>query len=265
MLPQPFPLADAPEPPGDDPDLVAVGMPPDDRARGNFQAILDSLDKRIQARERWFGGDMLAEREVRLQRLLAAPDASLAGNHTWDMIQLELWGAPSAYLDDSYAEFEAELRLRAARQAMRPEVLHAARTWEKPILDTLAARAVAALQDGAKPIWIRGLEVQYPGYDDISTTDSFAVVRERIMARFPKTPPVFAILSEHTRKGWIAVNGGRGVFLSWLVAGWVALFLLLVFWNLGSAWLLSRRYGAYLARISDDLPDRGLGRASSVS
>jgi hypothetical protein len=226
-------------------------MPPDDRASGKFQAILDSIDRRIQARERWFGGDMQAEREVRLQRLLAAPDASLAGNHTWDMIQLELWGAPLAYLDDSYAEFEAELRLRAARQAMRPEVLNAARTWEQPILDTLAAQAVAALQDGAKPLWIRGLDVQYPGSGYINVTDSFAVVREHILARFPKTPPVFAVLSEHTRKGWIAVEGGRGVFLSWLVAGWVVLSLLLVFWNLGSAWLLSRRYGAYLARLSN--------------
>ncbi len=81
--------------------------------------------------------------------------------------------------------------------------------------------------------------------------DTAAVVREHILARFPKTPPVFAVLSEHTRKGWIAVEGGRGVFLSWLVAGWVVLSLLLVFWNLGSAWLLSRRYGAYLARLSN--------------
>ncbi len=251
LIPQPFPLADAPEPPGDDPTLVAVGMPPDDRARGNFQAILDSLDKRIQARERWLGGDMQAEREVRLQRLLAGPDASLAGNHTWDMVQLELWASLSAPLDDDYAEFEAKFRLNAARQAMRPEVLNVARTWEKPILDTLAAQAVAALQEGAKPIWIRGLEVQYPGPDDISVTDSFAVVRERIMARFPTTPPVFAVLSEHTRNGWIAVNGGRGVFLSWLVSGWVGLSLLLVIWNLGSAWLLSRRYHTYLARLSD--------------
>lgn len=250
VIPAPFPLAEAPHPPGGDVELVPVALPPDSAARRKHQQILDSIDRRIQARERWFGGDRLAERETRLQRLLEGPDASLAGNETWDMIQFELWAYDRESPGEEYAAFHAKLRRNRALQAMRPEVLDAARSWEKPILDTLAAQAVAALQDRARPVWIRGLRTLQTGWTHIDVTDSFAVVRERILARFPQCPPVYAVLSRRTGKGWIAERGGRGIFLSWLVSGWIVLSALVVAWNLGSAWWLSRRAAAYQARIS---------------
>jgi hypothetical protein len=252
VIPAPFPLAGPTNPPGGDFDLVPVALPPDSAARRKHERILDSIDRRIQARERWLGGDRLAERETRLQRLLAGPDASLAGNHTWDMIQLELWSPGLARLDEDYAEFDAKVRLQAARQAMRPEVLDAARTWEKPILDTLAAQAVAALQERARPVWIRGLRTVSTGsgWTFIDADDSFAIVRERILARFPQCPPVYAVLSRRTGKGWVAENGGRGPFLSWIATGWVMLSLVGIAWNLGSALWLSRRQARHMERIS---------------
>jgi len=251
ILMDPFALADGPRPPHGDPDLVPVAMAPSAEARRTYDAILDSIAHRIEARERWFGGDLEAEREIRLQRLLAGPDASMAGNQTWDDIQSELW---RFLRDDGWMEpgLLAKLRLNIARQAINPGVLHAARTWEKPILDTLVAQAVDALQAGARPMWIRGLEPQRQWHEEIDVTDSFPDVVRKIQSRFPTTPPVFAVLAERTAKGWIAIEGGRGLVTSWLVAGWIGLSALAIAWNLLSSLLLARRHSAHLRRMASD-------------
>lgn len=233
--------------PGQEAGLVPVILEPGPQARDRHRQVVDSILRRIEARETWLGEDAEYRSEQLTRRLLQGPDASLAGNRRWDEIQAKL-DQVARENPEAPAAYRERWRSEIAEKAVSAEGIAVMRTWETPVLEGLARSAFAALEDGSRPFWIRGKKPRpWPSGLSIHPNDSRIQALEKIRTMNARSPTLHAIVSRHSSSGWIADSGSRAPSLSVFLVGWLFLAAVLIPWTIAMTILQHRRNRRYLA------------------